>query len=34
MKTRSVGIELFYADAQIDRFDEANSLLSQFLELA
>jgi hypothetical protein len=34
MKIRSVGAELFYADGQTDRQDEANSRFSQFCESA
>ena len=34
MKIRPVGAELFHADGQADRHDEANSRLSQFCECA
>ena len=34
MKIRAVGAELFYADGQAGRNDEANSRLSQFCEHA
>jgi hypothetical protein len=30
MKVRSVGAELFHAEGQKDRFEEAKNLLSQF----
>jgi hypothetical protein len=32
MKIRPVGDELFYADGQADRHDEANSHFSKFCE--
>ena len=32
MKIRLVGTELFHADGQTDRHDEANSCFSQFCE--
>jgi len=32
MKIRPVGTELFFADGQTDRHDEANSRLLQFCE--
>jgi hypothetical protein len=34
MKIRPVGSELFHADGQMDRHDEANSRFSQFCESA
>jgi len=34
MKIRLVGDELFHADGQTDRHDEANSRFSQFCEQA
>ena len=34
MKMSSVGAELFQIDRQTDRYDEANSRLFQFCELA
>jgi hypothetical protein len=34
MKIRQVGAELFHADGQTDRHDEANSRLSEFWERA
>jgi hypothetical protein len=34
MKIHPVGAELFYADGQVDRHDEANSRFSQFCESA
>jgi hypothetical protein len=30
MKIRTVGAELFYAEGQTDRYDEANNRFSQF----
>jgi len=32
MEIRPVGTELFHADGQTDRHDEANSRISQFCE--
>jgi hypothetical protein len=32
MKIRPVGVKLFHADGQTDRYDEANSRFSQFEE--
>jgi len=34
MKILTVGAELFHADGQTDRYDEANSWFSQFRESA
>jgi hypothetical protein len=34
MKIRPVGAELFHADEQTDRYDEANSRFLQFFERA
>jgi len=34
MKIRLVGVELFFADGQTDRHDEANRRFSQFCERA
>jgi len=34
MKIRPMGAELFHADGQIDRHDEANGRFSQFYERA
>jgi hypothetical protein len=34
MKIRRVGVELFDADGQMDRHDEANGRFSQFCERA
>ena len=34
MKIHPVGAELFHADGQTDRHDEANSRFSEFFELA
>ena len=34
MKTRPVGAELFHADRQTDKHDEASSRFSQFSERA
>jgi hypothetical protein len=34
MKIRPVGVELPHADRQTDKYDEGNSLLLQFCELA
>jgi hypothetical protein len=34
MKIRAVGAELFHADGQTERHDEANSRFSQFCESA
>jgi len=32
MKIRPVGAELFHADGRTDRYEEANSAISQFCE--
>jgi hypothetical protein len=34
LKIRPVGVELFHADEQTDRYDEANSRFWQFYESA